>query len=165
MEVTLVMVMSVDGKITFGNDPDVSSWSSGEDQEHFGKLIDEAKVVVMGRKTYEVVKHLMEHKKGRVRIVMTKSPEKYQSMKWVKFTDQIPKEKEMLVVGGSEIATLFLQRKLVSRLVLTIEPVVFGAGENLLSDLVDNVQLRLISSKKLNQRGTLLLEYEVRYES
>lgn len=163
-EVILVMVMSVDGKITMGENPDVSGWTSREDKAHFKQLLDWARVVVMGRRTYEVAKDAMEHKDGRLRIVITRNPEKYQSTEYIKFTDKLPKYADMLVVGGSEIATKYLKEKLITRILLTIEPWVFGKGISLLNGLIDNVCLKLESVKRLNRKGSLLLEYRVEYE-
>ena len=163
-EVTLVMVMSVDGRVTRGDEVDVRPWSSREDQEHFAVLVEAAEVIVMGRKTYEVAKHLMEHKFGRVRIVMTRHPENYNDNKWVKFTNKIPRMKNMLVVGGSEVAAIFLREKLITRLLVTVEPVVFGGGKNLLNGLITGVNLKLEKFRQLNDQGTLLLEYRVEYE-
>ena len=35
MKITMVMLVSVDGKTTQGNNQNISSWSSIEDQKHF----------------------------------------------------------------------------------------------------------------------------------
>lgn len=170
---TLVMVTSVDGKITHGDDSDVSSWSSVEDQEHFRHLIEDASVIVMGRKTYEVAKEGMEHRAGRLRVVMTRTPGKFeheQKLGMLEFTHESPRElvqrlkKNVLVVGGSEVSTAFLRANLVTRLLLTIEPWVFGEGKSLFGDEVPGVALHLVKSQQLNSRGTLLLEYKVAYE-
>ena len=162
------MVLSVDGKITQGDNPDVGLWTSAEDKAHFRRLVEGAKVIVMGRKTYEMAKDQMEHKQGRLRIVVTRSPEKYaQESKegMLEFMDQLPRYENMLVVGGSEVAAMFLRAKMITRLFLTMEPEVFGAGKTLLARVIENVHLELKSVKKLNKQGTLLIEYGVSYGS
>ena len=96
---------------------------------------------------------------------MTRHPENYNDNKWVKFTNKIPRMKNMLVVGGSEVAAIFLREKLITRLLVTVEPVVFGGGKNLLNGLITGVNLKLEKFRQLNDQGTLLLEYRVEYES
>ena len=67
----------------------------------------------------------------------------------------------MLLVGGSKIYSSFMKEGLVDELYLTIEPVVFGNGKNLFSDESFETKLELVSSKKLNKKGTILLKYRV----
>ena len=69
--------------------------------------------------------------------------------------------KQSLLVGGSEINTLFFRDKLVDEIWLTIEPKIFGNGNDLTTGQNFDIELKLKSSKRLNTTGTLLLKYEV----
>lgn len=174
MHITLVLVASINGKITRGNDPDIYKWTSVEDQKHFFGLIEKYSLIVMGRKTYEVGKPRMKHIPSRLRIVYTKNPKQYKNEEipnQLLFTNEPPDElisklermkyKEMLLVGGSKLATLFLKQKLINTIMLTIEPYLFGSGTDIFEMFDDMVPVELTDCKQLNQKGTLLLTYRV----
>ena len=69
--------------------------------------------------------------------------------------------KKILLLGGSHINTLFLRANLVDELHLTVEPKIFGKGTLLIQEKPFNISLKLITIKKLNVQGTLLLQYKV----
>ncbi len=173
MKISLIAVSSVDGFITKDQNPNIYSWTSKEDQDFFFNKIEKAELIFMGAKTYDNAKHLMKHKKGRIRVVFTRTPKKYATEEIpgvLAFTKKSPRIivnrykkqgiKKALLVGGQEINSLFLKNRLVSELYLTIEPLIFGSGKKLFNDNYQ-VNLDLISTKKLNTRGTLLLCYQV----
>lgn len=172
MKVTMVMLMSVDGKTTQGTDKNIYLWSSFEDQKHFFSLIKKHNLIVMGRETYQASKPVIKLEKEKLRIVMTRTPKKYfkyLTKGQLEFTDETPKElvlrltnlgyENLLLVGGSMINGLFLKENLVDELFLTIEPRIFGRGKNISEGQLLNTKLRLVSIKKLNKTGTLLLRY------
>lgn len=174
MKVTMVMLVSVDGKTTQGNNKNVYTWSSKEDQKHFFSLIKKNNLIVMGRATYDASKSVIEIEKGKLRIVLTQSPKEYLNQTiegQLEFTDENPKEllkrltalgyKEMLLVGGGTINGLFLKQNLVNELYLTIEPKIFGSGKNVVDKQSLDISLKLISIKKMNKTGTLLLKYKI----
>lgn len=174
MKVILVIVMSLDGKTTKENNPDIYHWSSKEDQKHFFSLIEKSKLLLMGRNTYEHAKHLMQHKKGRIRVILTSTPEQFQKEVQpgiLEFTNTNPPilltklaeqgYKEALLLGGAQTATAFAQEHCIDEVWLTIEPYLFGKGKALFTNELVDLRLKLISSKKLNKNGTLLLKYQV----
>ena len=73
----MVAVSSLNGKITKEKDPNIYSWTSKEDSQLFFSLIEKSNLIVMGSKTYEVARKFIQHKKNRLRIVLTKTPQKY----------------------------------------------------------------------------------------
>lgn len=173
MKISLITVTSIDGFLTNGSDPNIYKWTSLEDQNFFFKEIEKAKLICMGAKTYENAKHLMKHKKGRMRVVFTRNPEKYISEKIpgiLEFTEKSPEAiletyekqgiKKALIVGGSEINTLFLESNLITDVYITVEPLLFGSGKKITSRRVSK-SLELISCKKINLKGTMLFHYKV----
>lgn len=174
MKVTMVMLSSIDGKTTLGDNQNVYSWSSIEDQKHFFSLIKKNNLIVMGRATYEASKPVIKLEKEKLRIILTQSPNKYfdQSVKGqLEFSDETQEKlvkrllllgyKKMLLVGGALINGLFLKQNLVDEFYLTIEPKIFGSGKNIVEGQLLNKSLQLISIKKLNKAGTLLLKYKI----
>jgi len=174
MKVVMIMVSSVDGKTTKGSDPDVYKWSSPEDQKHFFSLIKENNLIVMGRETYEASKKIIKLDEKKIRIVLTKEPKKYFKhtvQKQLEFSNENPKNlikrmsglgyKKMLLVGGGTVNGLFLKQNLVDELYLTVEPKIFGRGKEIVAGQLLNTKMQLVSVKKLNKTGTILLKYMI----
>lgn len=173
MKVTMVMLSSADGKTTRGSEFNIYSWTSAEDQKYFFQLIKKSNLIVMGSSTYEAVNKIIKLEIRKLRIVLTRHPEKYKSKTVIgqlEFSKETPKElvnrlsklgyKKILLVGGSKINGLFLKENLVDEFYLTIEPRIFGSGKNIVDQPLLGVQLQLTSIKKLNRSGTVLLKYK-----
>ena len=173
MKVILVAVSSLDGKITRGGDPNIYSWTSKEDTKLFFSSIKKHNLIVMGSKTYEAARGIIKLQKNKLRIVLTRNPKKYAAFTMpqsLEFSSETPQEliyrletkgyKKMLLVGGSEISTLFFKFSLVDEMHLTIEPYIFGIGKTIVNEEL-YASLKLISFKKLNKQGTLRLKYKV----
>ena len=174
MKITMVMLMTVDGKTTRGENKNIYTWTSSEDQKHFFSLIKKNNLIVMGRKTFEASRPVIRLEKGKLRIVLTHHPEKYskESVKGqLEFSNENPEKlikrmeglgyKKILLVGGATINGLFLKENLVDELYLTIEPKIFGSGKNIIEGQLLDKFLQLINVKKLNKKGTLLLRYKI----
>ena len=179
MKVILVVVASLDGKTTKWDFPGVDDLSSKEDQEYFYETLNKNKLIIMGRKTFELAKPDIYKGSKKLRVVITKNPKKYKKLEVedrLKFTNKQPKQilaelekqnyKQALLVGGSEINTLFFRDKLVDEIWLTIEhyflvTTFFTEGNDLTTGQNFDIELKLKSSKRLNATGTLLLKYEV----
>jgi len=173
MKLTLILASSVDGVTNQGKGEDHHAWRSKEDELHFNSTRDSAKLIIMGSRTYESARGFMKHETGRLRIVLTKNPDKYDKEKipgQLEFTNETPKSllrrldtlgfESGLLVGGAHTNTQFLKDNLVNELWITIEPYLKGIGINTSVDMVD-IHLELLSSVRLNDKGTLLLKYKV----
>lgn len=174
MNVILALVASTDGKTTNGADGKTYHWNSPEDQKHFQQVIAENEVIIMGRKTYEDAKDSMTLSPDKLRIVMTHNPENFQQdavAGQLEFTDLSPKEliqrlesegkQKVLLASGAGLNGLFLEAGLVDQLWITLEPLLFGSGNGMLSSIQSEIALKLISVEQLNSQGTLLLKYQV----
>jgi len=172
MKVVMVAVSSLNGKITKGDDSNIYSWTSKEDTKLFFSLIEKNNLIVMGSKTYEAARSIIKLKPNKLRVVLTKTVNKYRDnvvQGSLEFSNESPKDlikrleakdyTEMLLVGGTEVNTAFLKNSLVDELHLTIEPLIFGKGKNLVSEEEFEVSLELLEVKKLNKKGTLHLIY------
>ena len=67
----------------------------------------------------------------------------------------------MLVVGGPHVATSFLKEQLIDELWLTLEPKIFGIGDNFATEVKLDINLHLIHCEKVNEQGTLITKYAV----
>ncbi len=169
------MVTSLNGKSTKGSSFSPSSWASAEDQQFFGSLIAKHSLIVMGRKTYEAARPKMKLELGKRRVVVTRVPEKFSEYRvegQLEFTKEsvvsLVKRmdalgyKTMLLAGGSDLNSAFFREGLVDQLWLTIEPLIFPEGKGIIYDERLEVSLELLSMKKLNRNGTLLLRYKIK---
>lgn len=157
-----VVAISLDGKIATATYQ--KNWSSPEDQNHLHKVEDSCDVLVMGRNSYEVAKEkLMKRnvmvfsrssKKENKHLVFV-NPEKTKINEYL----QQKKYKRICILGGPEVYSYFLERNLIDELWVTIEPIVFGQGLGIFSKLKESKQFRLLSIKKLNNKGSVLLHY------
>ncbi len=172
MKIVLVFVSTLDGKVTKWGIPFVRSWSSREDQEYFSRIWEDSPLIVMGSNTFTA--DPLKPSSKNLLVVMTGNPsayEKYEVAGHVEFTDESPallasrfiKEgyDQMVVVGGPRIAASFLKEKLIDELWLTIEPRIFGTGSNFVAEEKLNIELQLISSDKVNGKGTLITKYAI----
>ena len=172
MKKVLVFVTTLDGKITHWGDPHVKKWTSEEDQQYFDKTWDDSSVIVIGSGTFDADPIIPTTKNHLV--VLTSTPEKYKNHEVIgqlEFTDQSPPHlvelyereglRQMLVVGGAHVATSFLKAQLIDELWLTLEPKIFGSGENFVINENLDIDLKLISIEKINERGTLLAKYRI----
>jgi len=168
MEVILLMVQSVDGKIAKNSKHNSISWSSKEDTKHFVKLTKEIGTIIMGSNTFE--SYGQKVLPGRRNIIMTSHPERYEKKEGVEFfsgtatklVQDLAEEgvDRVILAGGTSINTAFLEARLINEIYLTIEPIIFGDGMALFNKEMDNINLKLLSTSKLNQ-NTLLLHYKV----
>src|SRR5207249_8891828 len=110
---------------------------------------------------------------GRLHVVLTRDlTDKQDIPGTVEFTDQPPQRivadleargyTEAVLGGGSQVNSLFLQSDLVDEIWLTIEPVVFGVGVDLLHGVQFDVRARLIHMERLNDTGSVHLRYSLR---
>lgn len=168
------MVSSVNGKITKGDDPEVRSWSSGEDQALFDRIRERASCIIMGRKTYEAAKPRLRLTPKTLRIVMTKTPNAYKGesvARQLEFTDESPRAlatrleaagiDEAFLLGGGQTNMEFVKAGLVGEIRLTIEPHLFGKGKDIIGEFDGFATLRLTHVEKLNNQGTLYCRYTV----
>jgi dihydrofolate reductase len=168
-EVILIAAISIDGFIAPADKESLPSttWTSKEDWHFFTKKSKEIGTLIMGSKTFETFKRALPERKI---IVMTSKPERYvdykdESLSFTKATAEeiladLTKQgcERAALCGGSQIYNLFMQKGLVDRMFLTIEPFVFGEGIKLFNGKNEQ-KFELVSQEKLNESGTLVLEY------
>lgn len=172
MKIILAMVLSVDGKSTKWDLKD-QSWASREDKIHLIKLISENNLILMGGKTYETSKKHIKPKEGKLRIVLTRDPEKFSDEEipgQLEFRNQRIEElikdleneyENMLLLSGEGLNKEFFEAGLIDEIILTIEPKLFGNGHGMISDSKLDYDLKLLNFEKLNEQGTMLLHYAV----
>jgi dihydrofolate reductase len=172
IKVTLAMVMSVDGRSTEGDVPG-TAWASAEDQHFFRAMIASHDLIVMGSATYKTVRSALRLDAKKLRVILTRFPGNFAKdiQAGLSFSAETPEElvqrvsnegyRSLLLVGGPQTNARFFDARLVDEIFVTVEPLLFGSGLPFASPLRRAVNLQLVSSKQLNDRGTLLLQYRV----
>jgi dihydrofolate reductase len=171
---TLTAVVSADGYIARRAGEHPGSWASAEEQARFLAEVPGYDWAFMGRTTHETA-----FRKDRRRVVFSRMAA---GLEWREAThlwvdpDRVPwpdilaallpvrPPRRCIVLGGATVHDWFLERDLIDRIELTIEPVRFGAGLPLLTRQTEDVVAELlrrgfavVDEQRLNARGTRLL--------
>ena len=164
--VTLMMAVTLDGKIA-KTDKHFPDWTSKEDKKLFASVSKEHRVVMMGEKTFYTFPSPL---KDRLNVVFTleKNPPAIEGVKWVS-GDPVEVLRELagmgyekaLLGGGAYLNTLFLEKKLINEIILTVEPKIFGAGLSLFNGDF-NIDLELKELNKINDNA-FAVKYKVIY--
>lgn len=159
----IIAALTADGFIAKDSKHSPFEWNSKEDRKHFVELTKRAGVVVMGSNTFATLPRAL---KERTNIVYSRSKTFSDAETTSKAPSELLRElegrgfKEVAICGGSEIYTMFMKARVVDKLYLTVEPVIFGKGIKLFSEDV-HATLELISTAQ-SPTGTIFLEYKVR---
>lgn len=172
MHVHLLVVTSVDGRTTHGDEPGVHGWTSKADWDYFVAQRAAHEVLIMGRSTYEAVQSYIVPGPALRRIVMTRHPQRFSASViagQLEFTDEPPKSliqrlvdeghSSVLLATDQGLAGKFLAEGLVDELWRTVEPVLFGSGKMISSELLD-CKLQLLQVRTLGE-CTVLHKYKV----
>lgn len=154
MKVFIIAALTADGFIA-RDSSHMADWTEKEDKQLYVRLTKESGVMVMGSRTFDTIGRALP---GRKTIVYTTHAEKYQGIENVETTAELPEElvkrlqaegyRSVAICGGTQIYTTFMQAKVVTDLYLTIAPVLFGTGIQLLNKSF-NSQLALNALEKL----------------
>ena len=173
---TLVVVSTEDGFIARHPKDSPASWASAEEQALFFAEVDAADWSVMGRHTHEAA-----DRPDRRRIVFSSrvsAPEwRRETQVWVNPEGMAPTDFPALVahrrpldhgliLGGTAVHDWFDGKRAIDKVLLTVEPIAFGAGLPLFTgaegDPVRTLLRRgytLSDERPLNAAGTRLLTF------
>ncbi len=164
MKTFVVAVMSANGKISRDSSKTID-WNSTEDLKWFKFITTQIGVVIMGRKTFELIGRPLPK---RLNVVMTRNYSSFRNEPNLIFTSEEPinilktLEKkgysQTAVIGGKEIFTLFLKEKLIDEMYITYEPVIID-GIDMFSDLKEDVRMRIEGIKSLS--NAVVVHYKV----
>jgi dihydrofolate reductase len=172
---TLAAVISADGYIARRTGEHPGSWASAEEQARFLAEVPCYDWAFMGRTTHETA-----FRQDRRRVVFSRAAA---GLEWREEThlwvdpDLVPwpdilaalapvrPPRRCIVLGGATVHDWFLERDLIDRIELTIEPVRFGAGLRFLTgqqgdDVTGELFARgfvITEQQELNPQGTRLL--------
>ncbi|MDP3795141.1 MAG: dihydrofolate reductase family protein [bacterium] len=159
---------SVDGRISLSSKhpPD---WTSKEDWEFFQKSLGSIEAVVVGRNTYQLVAKRL---RKRNTFVLSSRPKTLTHRGTVTFVNPakvnlsklLESYKDVAVLGGGTVYRFMLERGLLDEVFVTVEPLIFGRGKEMFVGGTRTVGVSLLSVKRLNRTGTLLLHYQINHQ-
>lgn len=166
MKTILYMDMSVNGIIARENDD--TPWSK-EIWKAYYSFVKARKNIILGRRTYEIMKSVDEFKKLNYPTVVVVSSDNYYEDETIKFVTS-PKEavrfmkkkgfKEIVIGGGSKLNASFLNDGLIDEVCIDIEPMLICKGIKLFSETNLEAKLKLLEARKLS-KNVVRLRYKV----
>lgn len=159
--------MTVNGYIA--TERDETPWSD-ETWESYYKIISSIGNMIIGRKTYEMIRESDELEKlgNPLTVVLTAKPQESDQKVFCVNTPQEAVElmnkkgfQEVVIGGGSSTNAAFLKERLIDEIILDVEPLVFGRGVSLFSNIDSNLKLELLGSKKV-ATNVIQLHYKVK---
>ena len=145
--------------------------------------LNSAGILLFGRKTYDLMADYWPTERGIVddpvvaekmntisKIVFSKSPGKaeWQNTRVfneISFEDITTLKnqpgKDLLILGSSELISIFIEMKLIDEFRIMINPVVIGQGNRLFTNIHHIPELRL-SKTRIFKSGNVLLNFEIK---
>jgi dihydrofolate reductase len=161
--VTLIVATSKDGFIARTAEETSIGWTSKEDKKRFVALTKRARVMVMGRTTFETIGRALPE---RLTVVYTS---RHLSVPEIETTMLPPQElikdlgnrgfTEIAICGGAKIYQTFLEAGLVDQIALTVEPVTFGAGIPLWPSIAELSSTFTLTREEVLPSGTIFRDY------
>jgi len=162
-----IAAVSADGKIAaFPGQP--TTWTSKEDKAFLHAMLDACDAVIVGNTTYKIARRPLSKRRcivltRSVKTTRQKTPDcLYLNPRSVSLSKTVARLKyhRLAVLGGAKTYTYLLEKNMLDEFYITVEPLIFGRGVSLFeSKRLKDRTLKLVSAKKLNQRGSLLLHY------
>lgn len=169
MKTIIYLAASANGLIS--NDRNVPDWLSPEYGQGFMEICQRTKAVIMGKTSYHILapNYLPLKDEGSL-VVLTHDTKATPAQSNVLLTSDGPEKiieqlaakghTEAVIIGGTQTVSVFVKAGLVNELILVVEPVLFGKGLPLFSDVESEHKLSLLDVKKLND-NTVQLHYQI----
>jgi len=160
MKIILYMAISADGFIA---DPhDETPWSD-EEWAAFQEFVKTCDIVLLGRRTYEIMPKQGDFVPDPEYIVVTNDPSldtgKFRKLS-IKSKSDLPQAERLGIIGGGELNGSLAKLGVIDEVILDVEPVTLGSGKRLFGDHDVQLTLELIESRKIG-RSTIQNHYAV----
>lgn len=174
-ELILYIAMSLDGYIAGENDDLTFLDAVAAEGVDYGyqAFVDSVDTVVMGRKTYEVVKKITDefpHQGRRVYVITQHQDFEEEQVTFISealapWMQKLKAEpgKHIFCDGGAYTVQTLLQAQLIDRFIISVIPVVLGKGTSLFASSDQSYHLQLEKSESWPS-GLVQLNYRVIYQ-
>lgn len=163
MHTILLAAVTANGFIARSTN-ELANWTSKEDKKLFVEETKKAGVMLMGRTTFATIGKALP---GRLIVVLTEKPNEVTTVPGSVETasgdlktilDGLEKRgfTSVVIAGGSNVYSQFLNAGLVDEILLTVETVMFTDGVRLAQNLNHELSLALLDVQKLGPTSVLL---------
>lgn len=160
---------SVDGRISLSRNT-LPHWTSKEDWQFCQKSLSRSDAVVVGRNTYQAA---AERMRKRNTFVLSSRPKTVTRRGTVTFVNPVSVNlakllegyKSVAVLGGGAVYRFMLESGLLDEVFVTVEPLIFGRGKEMFVGATRTTRVSLLSVRRLNRIGTLLLHYKINHHA
>lgn len=164
-KIILYIASSLDGFIA--SDDGSVEWLFHDQDYGYGEFYDSVDTLIMGRLTYEQVLGFGEYPwAGKTTYVLSRKKRKqdehaeFLSLGIIDFMRELKLKtgRNIWLVGGGQVNTLFLQNRLIDEIILSVHPVILGHGLPLFANLELKRDLKLNKSQVFDS-GLVQLHY------
>lgn len=160
---------SVDGRISLSSKT-LPHWTSKEDWKFFQKSLSRIDAVVVGRNTYQAAADRLRKRKAfvlssRPKTVRHRGTVTFVNPANVNLTQLFREYRTVAVLGGGAVYRFMLEKGLLDEIFVTVEPLIFGRGKEMFVGGTRTTRVSLLSVRRLNRTGTLLLHYEINHQT
>lgn len=161
MSVTLYMAVSADGFIADLHDN--TPWSD-DAWTAFKDFVRTCDVVLLGRRTYEIMTAQNEFIDGPEYIIATRNSQlETGDLRKINIQsrEDMPRADKIGVIGGGDFNGSLAKLGLLDEVILDVEPIILGNGKRLFGDYEAKLKLELIDSRKVGA-STVQSRYRVK---
>jgi dihydrofolate reductase len=160
MKVIMYMAVSADGFIADKNDQ--TPWSDDEWQA-FESFVKSCDVVLIGRRTYQIMKDEGSLVDGPQYVVASRHPD-FDTGDLPKISidskADLPRAEKLGVIGGGELNGSVAKLGAIDEVILDVEPIVLGEGKRLFGSHDLRLELELVDVSKIGE-STIHNRYKV----
>jgi dihydrofolate reductase len=149
----MYMTVSRDGFIADANDQ--TPWSD-DSWQAFEIFVKSCQIILLGRRTFEIMRDNQEFVDGPEYIVVTDNPEldtEGLTKLSIKSATDMPRADRVGVIGGGELNGRLMQFGVIDELFLDIEPIDLHNGSRLFGNHEPELKLELIGSSQIGEGG------------
>ena len=161
MKTTLYMAISTDGFIA--GEHDETPWSD-DSWQAFKAFITSCDIVLLGRRTYQIMTAQDEFVDGPEYVVVTHDPSfDTGSLRKLSIASRndMPKAEKVGIIGGGELNGRLAELGVIDEIILDVEPTVLGSGKRLFGDHKIELNLELMDSRRIGG-STIQNRYKVK---
>ncbi len=158
---------SADGRISLTKKT-LPKWTSEEDRRFFQHALSKIDAMVVGRNTYLAASAHLRHRttfvlSSRLLGLRRRGTVTFVNPNRIDLTTLFRPYHTVAVLGGGMVYREMLERSLLDEIYITLEPLIFGRGNEMFTGCTRTTQLRLVSVRRLNHTGTLVLHYLINH--
>ena len=156
---------SVDGRISLAKRT-LPDWTSKEDWRFFQNSLSRVDAVIVGRNTYQAAAGRLRTRNTfvlsrRLKRVRRRGMVVFVNPASLDLAELLREFRTVAVLGGGTVYRFMLESGLLDEMFVTVEPFIFGRGKEMVIGGTRTTRLHLLSARRLNRAGTLLLHYRI----